>query len=1127
MEPAPPETKRPRLLTGSSWSAGTPQHGVSLPHPTSHHSAHAPYQPQHPYSRPPEPPPPPPAQHHPDDRRQHEPEFYPPMQDPHRQPPPPSPAHPPYPAYPARDPVVKKDPGEEAPLPHLRRPNSTGNAADGFPPGSHGPPPHHLAQHPEDPRRPMNFDNGPPMAHSPTIYRPPPQSYPPPTPVPHHPQYDGGVYGHPPPSQPIYPAQLEIQSAKRKAQRASQVRIEIPQLKAKCDETKPCKNCKEKGVKCNYREPTVKQPDKATSDILEMLAFMKDEMTSGFAAMRKLEQRLSGVEGTLKHINSTEDLKIESVEEGGRLDPQRSSPALTNKEEAAEESTSSPTATLVGPPLTVDEAQATLREADDDEMEDPPGPPVEPGKPAMPPIHTTLAGLLLKWGPIKRMVHHHLEAEKIHHVEEFPIRQEMQRGMIRVFGFGEGFDQEIRAAEYSYQGDQVMTDIHDDYSDVASPAPAGEAWGQLGGLSPAPGVNYKGGVINMDGNPDYDPTKVWDYVKSFKDNILNMHPIIIPKELDAMVKLFLETIPHSKPKQAKTSSIAKFVNPSVPPFPEAGTKRKRSPAAEEPNPSVTFQKPGRPYRSIHSALVLLVLALGKICLHKDRIPDVVRDLPDAPTANSPSIRNGFPASPLQGSPPGPVSQSQSSGLPSPRENERGLLSRRPSIQGAPPVTKGVQSKRNFDVIPGLEYFALATDIIGSHIAGHNLKHVYVLILAGLYHGQLGRIIESWSYINLASTRLHAILRPSLDRLSRLKEDIKSIETRRDNQLAFAFWTCLQLESDILAELPLAQSPIMQHEDQMPYPNLVLANSQGFSERVLQGYSAQLYLRKKLNQVHNLLYDQRRSQDPRQLVEDPEIVEGIRRIQAELRDARNIWVPQLYRWNDDDPPAGDILSARLRAKYWGSQVIIYRVFIRSILEGETSPAQGYAGRPPHANDWASPVGVEVDGRVVSMNVDRRTLESARLGIHALIESTRAFHGIDSNERLIITNVFGTAHAQWGNLVILAACFKHPLLSKYINVEVLSDLFSRTIKFFDMVATPSSALMADRNILVGLAKDLELARPDEFDPRTNSSFSSGASGGPLPPMQNPGDNYVPSSPAVYAPSHFAPPPPHPNS
>lgn len=72
------------------------------------------------------------------------------------------------------------------------------------------------------------------------------------------------------------------------------------------------------------------------------------------------------------------------------------------------------------------------------------------------------------------------------------------------------------------------------------------------------------------------------------------------------------------------------------------------------------------------------------------------------------------------------------------------------------------------------------------------------------------------------------------------------------------------------------------------------------------------------------------------------------------------------------------------------------------------------------------------------------------------------------------------------------------------------------------------MADRNILVGLARDLDLVRPDEFDPRASSSFSSAASGGPLPPIQqNPGDNYVPSSPAVYAPSHFAPPPSHQNS
>lgn len=41
------------------------------------------------------------------------------------------------------------------------------------------------------------------------------------------------------------------------------------------------------------------------------------------------------------------------------------------------------------------------------------------------------------------------------------------------------------------------------------------------------------------------------------------------------------------------------------------------------------------------------------------------------------------------------------------------------------------------VIPGLEYFALAGDILGSQISGYSLKHVYVELFMGLYHRQLG------------------------------------------------------------------------------------------------------------------------------------------------------------------------------------------------------------------------------------------------------------------------------------------------------------------------------------------------------------------------------------------------------
>jgi hypothetical protein len=64
-----------------------------------------------------------------------------------------------------------------------------------------------------------------------------------------------------------------------------------------------------------------------------------------------------------------------------------------------------------------------------------------------------------------------------------------------------------------------------------------------------------------------------------------------------------------------------------------------------------------------------------------------------------------------------------------------------------------------DSIPGLEYFALATDVIGNQMGGSSIKHVYANIFAGLYHGQLGRVIESHAYIANACTTLQNIMRP--------------------------------------------------------------------------------------------------------------------------------------------------------------------------------------------------------------------------------------------------------------------------------------------------------------------------------------------------------------------------------
>lgn len=404
----------------------------------------------------------------------------------------------------------------------------------------------------------------------------------------------------------------------------------------------------------------------------------------------------------------------------------------------------------------------------DADVEVEPGPPVAPGEPAIPINHTTLAGLLLEWPSIREMTKHHLEREKVKYVSEFPISQETSRGHLIVYGRGED-THPSRAQREVILPDQGAVEMADDSSDMASPSPAAADYGLLGGLSPGEPVEYRGGVLAVDGNPDFSDAKVWLYVQSFKDNILNMHPIIQPKTLEYWVQHFLETLPVQQPKSVKGQSIPLFaVSGAQTPTEATGAKRKRSPDLDGPDgppPTSAPIRSGRPKRSIHNALVLCVLALGKISLYKDKIPDVVQPS-DSVSHGSPVTRNGVPPSPAQGSPPGFSSQSQSSGLPSPKEQERGHQSRRSSIHGPSPSRPGYSLKKNYEVIPGLEYFAFATDILGNHTGAYNnMATVYANILAGLYHGQLGRPLESFAYIHQASHKLQVLMRPYVSIMS--------------------------------------------------------------------------------------------------------------------------------------------------------------------------------------------------------------------------------------------------------------------------------------------------------------------------------------------------------------------------
>jgi hypothetical protein len=99
-----------------------------------------------------------------------------------------------------------------------------------------------------------------------------------------------------------------------------------------------------------------------------------------------------------------------------------------------------------------------------------------------------------------------------------------------------------------------------------------------------------------------------------------------------------------------------------------------------------------------------------------------------------------------------------------------------------------------------------------------------------------------------------------------------------------------------------------------------------------------------------------------------------------------------KWDEKDPPASDMLEARLRAKFYGARVITYRNFVLKILQ--------------RSHESPSNVEFGTDAEI------GRIIQYAKQGIQALIKSTTAFHRVvrdTASDRLIVTNIWGTAHA----------------------------------------------------------------------------------------------------------------------
>lgn len=486
---------------------------------------------------------------------------------------------------------------------------------------------------------------------------------------------------------------------------------------------------------------------------------------------REILAEIVGLKSELRELRS--DRKLDSSHsslQGGAGDfmkklPRAGSPAQLADADESVSSISPADAPTNGIPDPEAAARRMRLLENEEETEEPPGETIRPQEAPFPHDHTTPAGRLLRWPSIRDLVRPLLMAEGVEWIDSYPQRWEESRGQLPLFGRGEA--SVTRPVERDAMYDYV--DIADDNSQVGDhQSPSGVTdWGPIGGMaSPGGGVmpaDMRSNVSRADGALDFDEKRVWHYVAVYKNHIQNMHPLIPPADLDAMVVSFLEEV-----GARKSTARAKFASQQEGPMQstlEYDRKRKRSPGPNGAEPGPPAKKL-KPQRSVKHALVLVVLALGKICNWRDRkLPEAVEKEPAA-NHNSPVVRNGHVTSPTHGSPPSSaVSQSPGQvGLPSPKDMDRAGASRRSSMQAsnmqAPTsAASPAPTKKNYEVIPGLEYFAYATDILGNQFGGYKLSHVQAHILVSLYYAQLGRVIPSFRHIRFACQAIVDKLQP--------------------------------------------------------------------------------------------------------------------------------------------------------------------------------------------------------------------------------------------------------------------------------------------------------------------------------------------------------------------------------
>lgn len=218
--------------------------------------------------------------------------------------------------------------------------------------------------------------------------------------------------------------------------------------------------------------------------------------------------------------------------------------------------------------------------------------------------------------------------------------------------------------------------------------------------------------------------------------------------------------------------------------------------------------------------------------------------------------------------------------------------------------------------PGLQYFTAAWSLLPGMMTANNVLAAQCHLLAAAYLFYLVRPLEAWTLLCTTSSKLQLLLMTP----ARIPEDQRELLER-------IYWNALLFESDLLAELDLPHSGVVQMEEHVGLPGGFQGEeSEAVGRDDLWYFLAEIALRRLLNRVSQLIYSK----------DSMASTTSLEPVVAELDLQLTQWyesLPSVLQFPFTRTLLPDPVQTVLRLRFFACRTIIYRPYILAVLDNE--------------------------------------------------------------------------------------------------------------------------------------------------------------------------------------------------